>query len=177
MSTATATEVKAPWENWYDRRFEQYLHYECNGGYVLYTNDYIKLPDGALGAWEWVKYGNRPASLVITINWNSPAPKHHGGWSREAALAHMILHAEDGTHCSGADPQEWDAYERDVDTRSAARMGWTSWKALSLWDEELQVMVDIDPKTGRPIEPAHVVKKATRRRRTTSAARATAGRR
>jgi hypothetical protein len=173
VSGPAATPAKAPWENWWSGSFESW--FQRNGSRLEYS---VEVPADALGMWKWEQECScKPERLVLTMNsgasglWGLPSPKHHGDWSREAAIAHMVIHIEDGTQCAGYDPQDWDESERELDMRAMARMGWTSWNALTRWDEERGEMVDIEVTTG-----AHVVKKTQRRRRRPAAALVTAGR-
>lgn len=170
MSTETLAPAEAPvWEGWSYGSFEAWFHH--NGARLQFSED---VPAGTLGTWKWEQECScKPERLILTMNsgasglWGLPSPKHHGDWSREAAIAHMVLHVEDGTQCAGYDPQQWGAYERELDTRAMARMGWESWRSQTIWDEQSCRMVPWELEAQRVT--SHVAKSELRRRSTVPA--------
>lgn len=113
----------------------EFMHSRFYGS-AIFTKDRSRVPQG-LGVWKWDKFGAHSTPYVSLTILEEPMTEHYGMRSREAVLAHMIVHVEAGTQCLSAEPKDWDDAEREVEYEAMHRMDWAPF-CCDKWDDKLQ---------------------------------------
>ena len=124
----TANANAGMWEGLYPATLRSVFARSEYRGLIKPAYDPVEISTGGLGEWHWERMfpssaTNKTEYVVLTVLHN-PIPKHHGMISYESAIAHMLVHVEQGTQCNAWDPNEWTESCKAVEWESTNRMGW-----------------------------------------------------
>lgn len=117
-------------------------------GMIRVVNTPAEIPTGGLGAWHWERMfpassADQTSYVALTVL-DGYDPKHHGGITLEAIIAHMLVHVERGTQCTAADPLGWTDECKATHWEAMNRMGWSPWKCDS-YDPETEEWIEYVP--------------------------------
>lgn len=122
----------------------QFMNSRFNGN-AIFTTNLASIRGTGFGSWEWVATTRNTQPHIRLVMADNPETLHHGVRTREAVLAHMLVHIERGTQCQSAEPQYWDDSEREVEFEAMRRMGWAP-GLCDRWDQEVGDVVPWDRK-------------------------------
>lgn len=119
------TTARPMWDQWSREDFRRHLSLSpCRG--MLRTPP--NMATGTLGTTTWSRISPTGWEyLVVDVN-TAATTSHHGSWGAEEAIAHMVLHVEEGTSCEGSEPTLWTDTERKHHQEAMDRMGWAAYK-------------------------------------------------
>lgn len=126
------TATSGIWEGLYHVTMRSLFARSKYRGLVRTLSDPSEITTGGLGEWHWERMfpastTNKTEYVVLTVL-DGFNPKHHGGMTTEAILAHMLMHVDRGTQCTAADPMDWTEECKAAHWEAMNRMGWSPWK-------------------------------------------------
>lgn len=130
-NTATA----GIWEGLYHVTMRSLFARSKYRGLVRTVSDPSEISTGGLGEWHWERMFPKSATnktqYVVLTALDEFSPKHHGGMTAEAIMAHMLVHVERGSQCTAADPMDWTEECKAAHWEAMNRMNWSPWKCDS----------------------------------------------
>lgn len=142
-----ADETNAGEDSWKDFRYvdlmRDFMHSQFRGS-AIFADHPAEVKGSGLGSWEWTKVGPNSQPYVRLVMLDQPTTKHHGMRTREAVLAHMLVHVEAGTQCTSAEPQAWSDVECEIELEAMRRMGWAP-GCCNKWDAAANDFVEYVP--------------------------------